>query len=283
MSSTNSADPQRKGRRVWHFEDLASWRAEVFRLLEPIVDAAVIEEFRSRPPKYIVCDDLTWLDKIIARVRGVEPDSKWFLSEQLRTRYDAIRAYHGARPLDVDTYYDRGLEPMDSVRIEKQAREFFLSGRFPKIASDDVERAIENVGRKLREGRIYFEASKRMLEDHCAHYMLYGSEFITGVAAGLWPQHGPDLRQELKTIGRPTVFVCDVPLSWMPEGWLEEYAGSALEALFESLLRPDYSHPPEGRGTGIMIQRRLPPENIVGHYHPTRLADPLLGRRLVQC
>jgi hypothetical protein len=283
MSTACSADPNPNSRRVWHFEDLATWKAEVLRLLEPIVDAAVIQEFCRRPPKYIVSDDLTWLDEIIARVHGIDPESKWFLSEQLRTRYDAIRAYHGARPVDVATYYNRGLEPMEAVRTEQQAREFFLSGRFPQIAPDDVERAIERVGRKLREGRIYFEASKRMLEDHCAHYMLYGSEFITGVAAGLWAQHGPDYRQELKTIGRPTVFVCDVPLCWMPEGWLEEYAGSALEALFESLLSPNYRHPPNGRGTGIMIQRPLPPENIVGHYHPARLVDPLLGRRVVEC
>lgn len=272
-----------EGRRVWHFEDLAAWKAEVLELLEPIVGDGVIREFCRQPPKYIVCDDLSWLDKIIARARGLETDSKWFLSEQLRTRYDVIRAYHGARPVDLAPYYERGLEPMDPARMEQQARDFFLSGRFPGVTSNDVEQAIASVGRQLREGRIYFEASKRMLEDHCAHYMLYGSEFITGVAAGLTRRHGLDYRQELKTVGRPTIFVCDVPLSWMPEGWLEEYAGSALEALFEALLDPGYRHPPDGRGTGIMIQRRLPPEYIVAHYHPQRLMDPLLGRRMIDC
>lgn len=283
MPMTSSDHSKPEGRRVWHFEDLASWKAEVLQLLEPIIDDAVIREFRRKPPKYIVCDDLSWLDKIIARARGIEVDSQWFMSEQLRTRFDAIRAYHGARPVDLRAYYDRGLEPMDPIRLEQQARDFFLSGRFPRVTPNDVDVAIAGVGRQLREGRIYFEATKRMLEDHCAHYMLYGSEFITGVAAALTERGGQDYRQELKTVGRPTVFVCDVPLSWMPEGWLEEYAGSALEALFEAFLDPEYRHPPEGRGTGVMIQRRLPPEYIVGHYHPIRLPDPLLGRRWVDC
>jgi hypothetical protein len=125
MPLTSSTDPKPEGRRVWHFEDLPSWNTEVLELLEPIIDDAVIHEFRRRPPKYIVCDDLTWLDKIIARVRGFESESKWFLSEQLRARYDAIRAYHGARPVDVAAYYNRGLEPMEPVHIEQQARDFF--------------------------------------------------------------------------------------------------------------------------------------------------------------
>lgn len=269
-------------RKVWHFDDLSTWRNDVLKMLTPLVDFDVIAEFRRRPPKYVVSDDLSWLDNIIKRVKKMDANSKWYLAERLIEKYDVIRAYHGARPLDVSSYYIHGLQTMDPEKIEQQARDFFLSVRFPELTLEAVKNAIAGVGKNLREGRVYFEATKRMLEDHCAHYMLYGSEFITGVAAGLW-RHGRDYRQELKTIGKPTVFVCDVPLAWMDGRLLQEYAGAALEAIFESILDTNYHHPPNGRGSGVILKRTLPPEFIVSHYFPKRLADPLLGRRFVDC
>lgn len=270
-------------RRVWHFADLLSWKDDVLELLQPHVDKAVLEEFGRNPPEYIVGDDLTWLDDIVERVTGADVDMQEHLTQRLPSRYDAIRGFHGCRPVDVATYYEKGLLVMDPHRVEQQARDFFLSGAFPRISAADVEKGIANVGRSMREGRVYFEATQSSLEDHCAHYMLYGSEFVTGVAAGLRDLHGRDYRQDLKTIGRPTVLVCDVPLLWLPRRFLYEYAGMAVEAVFSSLLDAAYLHPPPGRTSGLMLKQALPPEFIVEHYHPIRLRDPLLGRRWVDC
>lgn len=269
-------------RRIWHFEDFDSWESDVRELISPYVDRAVINSFRQRPPKYVVSDDLGWLDEIIERVKGEEVDIKSYLADQLHVRFDAIRGYHGARPSLIESYYARGLEPLDVENIMRIARDFFLSGRFPELREEDVDRAISLMNSNPRQGRIYFEATRRMLEDDCAHYMLYGSEYITGVAAALGA-NGRDYRQALKTIGRPTIFVCDIPLSWMHDRHLADFAGMALEAIFESILNPEYRHPPNGRGTAIVIRRDLPPDYIVDHYHPVRLRDPLLGRRWCTC
>lgn len=58
-----------------------------------------------------------------------------------------------------------------------------------------------------------------------------------------------------------------------------EFAGCALENLFENLLDDEYEPDPH-RGAGFCIHRPLPADNIVGHYHPTRIRDPFLGFRV---
>lgn len=269
-------------RRVWNFEDFESWRPLIIEMIAPEVDEAVFAAFRNRPPKYIVGDDLEWLDDFVERVSGDVVDTRFLLANRLHRHFDAIRGYHGARPVDIQTYQTRGIQLPDAESLAQQARELFLSGSYPEFARSDVDAAIERVPRDMTRPRVHFEASKQWLEDHCAHYMLYGSEFIGGVAACLWSTHGRDYRQDLKTVGQPTVFVCDVPLNWMRPELLEGFAGQALEALFNAILDPGYGHPPS-RDHGLTIRQTLPPEYIVGHYVPDRLRDPLLGGRLIEC
>lgn len=260
-------------RRVWYWQALPTWQEEVWHLLSDVVDSHVITEFRRTPPEFIVSDDLSWLDDIVRKVTGREVDTKDLLANRLLERYDAIRAFHGARPIDVERYYKEGLLLLDAERFEASVRSIFLSGSFPELTLTHVDNAIQAVGRDLRERRLYFEANERLLIDYCAHYMLYGSEYMVGIAAHIKGHR--DYRQVLKQRGTPTVFVCDVPLNYMHPSAVAEFAGMALEVLFESLLEADYSHPSVGRGGGICLQRPLSPDCIVCHYHPQEIKDPL--------
>lgn len=260
-------------RRVWNWQALPTWRDEMWRLLSDVVDAAVIAEFRQSPPEFIVSDDLSWLDDIVRKVTGREVDTKDLLANRLLKRYDAIRAFHGARPIDVETYYKEGLRLLDAERVEASSRSTFLSGSFPELTPAHIENAIQAVGRDMREGRLYFEANERMLVEHCAHYMLYGSEYMVGIAAHI--EGHRDYRQVLKQHGTPTVFVCDIPLDYMHPNAVAEFAGMAVEVLFKSILEPNYSHPLVGSGAGICLRRALCPDCIVSHYHPQGLKDPL--------
>lgn len=277
LAQDGAAEP---ARRIWFYEDMDSWRADVLELLRPQVTPRVIAAFRKKPPEYVVSDDLTWLNSIIYRVEGDDCDTKTELAMRLPERFDCIRAYHGARPVDVASYYTDGIRIMDPYEAEQRARDVFLSGKFPELNADDVARAIEKVPRYLEEGRAYFEASRRELEKFCGHYMLYGSEFVTGVAAGL---RGPrDYRQALKEIGTPTVFTCDVPLSMLTFSCLKDFAGTTIASIFEQILEPQYRHPPAGQGSCLTIRQTLPPEFIVGHHTPEALRDPLT-RQYVRC
>lgn len=121
-----------------------------------------------------------------------------------------IRAFHGARPVMVRSYYEQGLMPLDSSAVEYQVRSTLLSPQYPELTSQHIQDAISAVGSRGRAGMVFLEAKEQMLLENCAHYMLFGSKYLTGVAAQI--KGSKDYRKVFLTIGSPTVFVCDVPL-----------------------------------------------------------------------
>jgi hypothetical protein len=210
---------------TWHWQDLNSWHETVWAMLTNIgVSPAVVDAIRQAPPEYLVGDDLSWLERVIEEIVGESMEIKHELACTLREHFDAIRAFHCARPRDVQSYYQYGIRLLDAAEQNEVIREIFLSGDFPEVTAAQVDEAIQYVGPELRHGRVYFDAHERELVESCGHYMLYGSEYVTAVAAHI---QGPrDYRQALKTRGTPTVFVCDVPIAAMHSDALEEFAGS---------------------------------------------------------
>lgn len=263
---------------VWDYNNYRTWRDPVWALMADVLDARVREEFRRNPPEYVVSDDLSWLDEIIERATGRHEDIKHLTADRLARRYHSIRACHATRTADVGAFYRQGLRVLDPSHAEARAAEIFLGGDYPEVNETDLQRAIISVGSDLRAGRVWFEANEQDLIGYCGHYLLYGGEYLIALAAHLGGAR--DYRQVLKGFGRPTMYVCDVPLPLMGGHTLVEFAGCALEYVFENLQDEDYEPDPH-RGAGFCIHRPLPPENIVGHYHPAHIRDPYLGYRVL--
>lgn len=259
---------------VWDFNAFDTWRPTIWRLMEDVLDARVCREFERHPPEYLVGDDLSWLDAIIADATGAHTDIKTMAADRIARHFRAFRTCHATRTADVEAFYRDGLRPLDPQTAHTRAAKIFLGGQFPELSQDDLDQAIRAVGTDTREGRVYFDANERALIDHAGHYLLYGGEYLVAIAAHL-PRYR-DYRQCLKAFGAPTLFVCDVPFASMHSYTLLEFAGVALEYMFERLADDDFE-PERFRGAGFSIRRPLPPEYIVGHYHPTCIRDPFLG------
>lgn len=258
---------------VWDHRAYPSWRNVIWTLIEDFADAEVQAAFKQSPPAYVVGDDLSWLDTVVCDVRKFKVDSKVLLAERLRERYRAFRAVHGTRTAQLDLFYREGLKPLDPVQFHAQARDFFLNGAFPELSDDSLRRAISAVDSNGRGGRVYFEANEEMLISRAGHYMLYGSEYLVAIAAQL---EGPrDYRQVLKQHGKPTIFICDVPIEFLRESALLDFAGQALASVFQELLDGSDFLINRWRGAGFYITQTLLPCHIVGHYHPTIQNDPI--------
>ncbi|WP_260292398.1 hypothetical protein [Sedimenticola hydrogenitrophicus] len=260
---------------VWNHRDYGSWKTSIWGLIEDFATPEVVESFLAAPPEDIVSDDPSWLEEIVHRVRNEAFDMKSLLANRLRERYSAIRAVHGTRTDDVERFYGEGLKPLQPEKFHRQARLLFLQGKFPELNESSLQAAIHQVGSDLREGRVYFEANEEMLLTYCGHYMIYGSEYLTSLAAQIGSKR--DYRQVLTTYGKPTVLVCDVPLELISDYTLEEFSGWSLEALFQELLEGSDFQINPSRGAGFCIRSRLDPHCIVGHYHPESIRDPLTG------
>lgn len=260
---------------VWNHRAYSTWREEIWKLIGDFADDQVRRTFLGKPPKYVVSDDLSWLDDIVYAIHGREVDSKALLSQRLRERYRALRAVHGTRTSELELFYREGLKPLVPGQFHSQARNIFLSGEYPELSEESLQAAIAAVGSDLRDGRVFFEANEEMLIAQAGHYMLYGSEYLIAIAAHLGDCR--DYRQVLKKRGEPTLFICDVPLDLIGEGTLREFAGDALESVFQELLDgPDFE-PDRWRGAGFCIHKPLPPAHLMGHYHPVIKRDPFKG------
>lgn len=262
---------------VWDIDRFVDWRETAWALMADVFDVRVRRAFRRSPPEYVVGDDLGWLDRIVHEATGREIDTKEAMAARLSERFEVVRACHATNTADVGTYYEQGIVPLDPEAAHQAARTLFLDGRFPELVAADVEKAIAGVGHGLRAGRVYFEANERMLLKQCGHYLLYGGEYLTAIAANL-PRYR-DYRQFLKERGQPTMLICDVPLTALGGATLLELAGKSLELMFQALLDGRDYVPDPHRGCGFCIRGRLLPERIVGHYQPFHVRDPLLGYR----
>ncbi|WP_297657754.1 hypothetical protein [Hydrogenophaga sp.] len=258
---------------VWDLDRHASWHQAIWRLMSDFIGPDVKKTFLSNPPEYLVSDDLGWLDDLVLQVRGIQVDSKAELAIRLLGRYRAIRSCHGTSAPSLDPFYEHGIRPLVIAQVYEQARQIFLGGNYPELSEDNLIRASDHVGPLTREGRVYFEANEWFLKEMCGHYMLYGSEYLVALAANLGGTR--DYRRVLKGRFAPTLFVCDVPLLHIHPGTMAEFAGIALQSIFQELLDgPDYA-PDKWSGCGFSIRVPLEASCIVGHYHPDITRDPL--------
>ena len=265
---------------VFHYPLVDTWRDRIWRSLDDVLTDDVRAAFVGNPPEYVVSDDLTWLDEIIFAETGKDTDIKDLTAERMRKEFRAFRAGHGTRTNDLASFYERGLRILRAEEVEDRARSIFLNGRLPNVDEERLATAISELDarnrRGGREGFLYFCACENELfEDHGAgHYLTYGSEYL--YCLGIRVTSVAETKRSLKAIGRPTLFVCDIPMMMIGAGTLREFAGLVLEYLFCELVDGLEAHAlSPGAGSALSLQTDLPADCLVGHYHPAKVYDPL--------
>ena len=104
---------------------------------------------------------------------------------KLPVLFDGVKVFHGCRPDSVESYYSHGLLPLDAEMGKRIAMSIFLSARFPELSEQDIENAADRANGNWRHGHLYVCLDDRFLIKSCGHYLIYGSEYICAIAAGL--------------------------------------------------------------------------------------------------
>ena len=260
---------------VW--QDQSSWHEEMLQILSDIIDDKVIDAFYLAQPKYIVSDDLSWIEDIIFDANGNDINLKLELFLRIQKHYSQLRAFHSSSPIEIDSYYRTGLQRLD-INARSQLAKNILMNAYDDISEEDITKAINITEYETRINKVFFEANEKFLIEHCGHYLHYGSEYQVAIAASLMGirKSGIDYRQAFRCIGQPTVFICDVPLKYIQMETLIELSGSIIEAIFSKLQNNQYVHPRAGDAFGFSIDRDLEPEYIVSHYQPLNVRDPIV-------
>lgn len=269
---------------VFCFMDIDRWRDRIWAMTGDIVTEEVKAHFVRNAPEFLTSDDLGWLDTLVRKVTGVNVDMKDVTANRLTSEFRSFRAAHGTRTDDLAQFYVHGLRRLRADEADLLAARIFLIEEFPHVTADLLQAAIDDVDARNmqsgREGRIHFSANEdNLLSDigRSGHYLVYGSEYLfcIGIEAA-----GPvDARRALKSIGRPTMFVCDIPVTLLGPYTLLTFAGKIWEALFCELVPSLECHSLSlGAGSALSICSDLPASCIVGHYHPARVFDPRANR-----
>jgi hypothetical protein len=178
-----------------------------------------------------------------------------------------LRLFHGCRPLDVRTYYEKGIVVMPLTEFARQLREIFSD--FPPEA---LEHAIAQVKRSDDAWRVDAALDLRYLIEHASQYIVQGSETLSAFAANLPIVDGEDPRERLRNVGVPTAFVIEVPL--------DEVDLEAFEELDEKLSILALKGTDEACDGGDMVDftvsfsKGVPHEWLIRHETIHKATDP---------
>lgn len=177
-----------------------------------------------------------------------------YMNINLERDFTHIRAYHGCRPLEINTYYENGIEPITQSYARQLSIDLLCD---EKISKDMVNEVFNKNWSEFDQihRHVWFTSTRKELLEYCGHYLIYGSEFINGVASELHCQ------EVLKSKGKPTIFHCDVPIGKIHAVFLTSIQNSISEGRF-------------GSG-GFKINGGILPHEIVQHEHPLQIKDPL--------
>jgi len=249
---------------------LRDWRQRLFAAFPEDLPLSLLEIARSHDPERFYSDDLTWIERIQADA-GVEaePDLDLRIASALGETFSSIRTYHACRPLDVDECLAGGL----SFRLPEELQEIAVTcfGELG-VSRSEVEAVHDDRSLGDEQGRLFLSLDDRDFTEYCGHYLIYGSEYLQAIAAGLHARYGPRPRRLLRNRGIPTVFEVDLPVSMVGEDALAEFTRNLLSTAFTSYCN-ELDVAPKIDFT-FTLSARLPAEHIIGHYHPPRIRDP---------
>jgi len=203
---------------------------------------------------------------------GVCPDAAIPTAEQVRQRFHAVRAFHAARPTDVDRYYRRGIVPLTYAEWCELVDECFLSRLEDAALAGAVTRARDVQFDLIRDGRVFFCCDRRLLEECDGYTLLFGSLSLLAVAIQIDNKYGTAFKDALRLRGEPVVFVCDVPMALIEDDTLVRLG----TMLYESRTALDAPLP----DLHFSIPNALPAEFITSHYRPDRVIDAVYGRHI---
>lgn len=226
---------------------------------------------RLRPGIYrdICWDDSEWSD-ILSRSLCGDFDS---YTEELADCLEHVimRTFHGCRTDDAGIYFREGLRLHDRREMTAKLRTIIEGNTELHWMRDRVDEAVREVDNTLDEGRLYVVADDDVLLKHAAHYLIYGSEWITAVLGS--PGH-----RVLKTMGVPTLLEIDLPLSMSSFQTRKELAVKMLNEWTRFACNaPDWSAPID---FSFCLRAHVSASCIAGHSHPAELYDPLNGGTL---
>lgn len=195
-----------------------------------------------------------------------DSDLEW-LVELFLSEYDAIRTYHSCRPINIDSYYEYGLLVANYKDLKDHLINNVLGALEINVDNEHIHAAVERLG-NTHNNSLFLAVDDRHLLEYCGHYLIYGSEYISALIADIQKRSGQVSLNDLKKIGSPSMIEVNLPLERISGNDLEQFVRQVNNLIDDECECIQYDYTFE-------IYQPLPPDFIVGHYHPGTINDPL--------
>lgn len=270
---------KQKNNRIFIWKDFREWKSVLEDMYREFLTPELKDKIRQNAPLIEYCDDPTPFKELSGHsIDSIITDDK---INEFRQRYSHIRVYHGCRPTDPQSYYEKGILPLIALKDVQvnRFREIFLNGDFPELTEEMLQQSIKKVGQK--DDDLCLAIDDRHIIKRAGHYLIYGGEYLGNLVTYLSVESTKKYDSVLRKIGKPTVFEINLPntteyvsddkiwrlYSRMLTEWLYNIAHSRTES---NLLDSTFS-----------LNEPLPPEYIHKHYNFTvKIPDPLMGYKI---
>lgn len=250
---------------VFVWTDYQQWRKVILHLLNDFVDKAVLKEVRKNPPRHFASDNLEWLDRAIRKIKGIPfSNIHTALIEQFPTRYQFVRAFHGCRPVSIESYKEHGIMVSNPAVLNDLAFQIFQNAERIESAIKDLKTNSPSYP-DHNQGKVFFCLTLEEFIEDCGHYLLYGSEYLGAIGFRIGQA------ETLRRRGRATVVECNIPMTDISGEYIKCLMGEILRVILRKycLRFPGPNHV----DFGFHISRNLDPQNIVGFHFPTGIRN----------
>jgi len=255
---------QENGILVWR--DSADWNDAVKRLLTDCLPKDIKTAIESDPEEYLYYYARWCEDRNIQWQNGNELPGCHELLEGIERTYPKIRMFHACRTDDINSYLKDGLLTLDPKEWIQKAKNIFISDRFPHITAEHINSAAKEIANQGREKKICLSFDDINLIKHTPDYFKYGSESLRIIASHL-PRIGSENCMEfLRTIGTPTIFVCDIPSYRIDK---HSFFNMVTELIRWTISYPDKRGEEEASiDFTFTFNSNIGPDFITSYYHP---------------
>lgn len=182
------------------------------------------------PNNWLSWGDVSSWEILLHSLADSELDDVLVETEMLR-RYSGLRTFHACRPIDITTYEQLGVLPMDLARLHKSVRELVRCG-YSHISDSDIDKAIANTPKPSVPALVYSCVDEREMLRGGSHFHEYGSEHIFYVLLTLGDMHAIDYRDLVSNRGRPAILELGIP--WVQ---VNDYVRDQLRACLPEAIR----------------------------------------------
>jgi len=254
---------------IFDWKDYNSWNItfDIFvrELLPKNFDSLI-----HKNKEEIYCDSAGDLEYYVR-----DENDNYFFNSEFRTfiksNYSHILTYHGCRPLNTESYYEKGLLKLNVSHQNDNFVNLFLNENFNEVLKEDIDYAINETNKERRENQLFLGLDDRELIEMSGHYLIYGSEYIVCLATRLSDRLKRDYQAFLRNHGEPTIFKVKLPIP--------DIKDDDLVALFPILYRVWIYNTLNERNIAcsvdfsFFLKININPELIMSHYHPTKIRD----------